>query len=99
MSFSRCCPLLEKKATLLGQMMPVGLQRGRAHLRWPGFPVLSPIMPRDTVQPSSAIPPAPLCFLRAGARVRGQKGEKERRSGKGQKAALVKLFITLSFKG
>lgn len=86
LSFSRCCPLLEKKTTPFGQRMLVGLQRGRAHLRWPGFPTLSPVKPGDIMQPSSAIPPVPLGLPRARAR------------GWGQKSPLVKLFITPSFK-
>lgn len=64
LSFLHCCCLLQE-TTLLGQRIPVGLQQGRACLRCPGFLILSPETHRDTLQPSSDILPAPLCFLRA----------------------------------
>lgn len=85
LSFSHCCPLLEKKTTLLGQMMPVWLQRGRAHLCWPGFPVLSPVMPRDTVQPSSH-PASPLVLPKSQSACVWAEQGKEKTKWKGTKS-------------
>lgn len=82
--------LFLQKTTLLGQRIPVGLQKGRPHSCCPGLLILSPVMHRDPLQPSSAILPAPLFFLRVCAPAERKKGKIKWKGGKN--AALVIIY-------